>query len=1776
MPSMSKKSEQSNLVSSSGALVGSGHSWNNVVFSKNPHSGQKLVNEVIHSEKQRNAQDSCNFLLKGLTGTSQSNLCPMADNQIMECPMSGCSTMSKLAGIRGPDNGCQSISAYIDSISKSGNLFISRPNLQNTKTTGKDSDVSRFSNLKECDIVCRDAVPSNIELRLGQPSQQSQTLGNSVLPVFGSHLFDTLGDTQKSLFLEQLIHNTRNSMATEECRQYLQNAAGTSNSSVRREQSQLNLVNHASGIVNTIDAANIEQFKGDEARGSVISMLLSHLKTPAEGKLHCRATNNVVNGNEHVMPRTPCESYIAKCDPINFPWNRGDGTERQLSINEMDLHKHMDNGKRVGRVADVSHVATESSFNFPTKHVETSRSLGAVANGTGHHSCSAIHDKSSSHLYQFSGLPPDASDGRNAFNYFGKISCLGCNGHFDNVFLRSISSPMDPGSILPSQAVSTGFSATTSISVPSLTPALPNKDGIGVSPYLLDENLRMISCRHIMESSNQDHAITSFGTNQEKGRSINSCGVKLHGSIVHPSMSKEQVHGPNITGKQEISEVAMKSLQSDVTRWMGFDSEKLAPVAGLNKWCDFSTFSQGNSLHSKEMETHSQLSRDPHPDEQSSLRLGRSENNIIPSSEHGNCCHRVPYSYFPGKCSCAVHTNCLARNCDFKGKTSLDAFKEQAGSVGAKASLLFSSKFNEDCSSPKEKVISLGQSGKLNWQIPEKVDCHSYQWRDVPSKVTGMCNMMCKDLPANLLGARVNVEDQITDAAAKRFNRSAQDAESVKEQEMSNISSGSAPVVTQASVEVNNMDSCTVDAGDNRYTNNIVVDEGSGIDKCWSSDDALDSDRSAEYLGFTRKINLISKGSSKAIPNPSSRSLIDELRLRDSLRLKKVQNQMQSTIHEKTDRSQKFERGFKTGKRKRATKFMMLDASFPASDQEISHNCACSTGPSIKRRWSAFSSPKTIPRKRDLHRLYSHREGENDYQSHLKVDECVEIPEASAGKKFRLDRTAPTSKQFHMQEPNCADTEMKCNSVDCMITSFNQPVSVFKGKERPVVCGKYGVISNGDSLKPVKIISLRKILETARRCTLPKNDESRLTFMKELKTSVKGSNGCLIKFSNSKKERDNEGHDATVCSELDPDIFMKETEPACFAGGKERNNVSHMLEKKRYEGSEKNHNIPDSDPGSRSKPKCKEIRKRSLYELTIKGKDSSCANFSAIKVSECVPQTKCQYLGKFLKNAEDGKCRVGEIYNAKKSNKEHQCQSSTLNFDAFCCVCGSSNKDETNCLLECAQCLIRVHQACYGVSKVPKARWYCRPCRTSSKNIVCVLCGYGDGAMTRALQSRNIVKSLLKAWNIVTESRPKNTISPYEALVDQLSITTSNSGLENNSFPVMRHVNVESSSTAVGKMDPQKQLDSVKNSSYSSSNLKVDNSITAGVLDSTVKQWVHMVCGLWTPGTRCPNVDTMSAFDVSGACPKGNVVCSICNRPGGSCIQCRVVDCSIQFHPWCAHQKGLLQSEVEGVDNENVGFYGRCVLHATYHQGDSDGDLVDTDTSHPVEKELTCARTEGYKGRKREGFQHNLSCQSSGNGGCLVPQEQLNAWLHINGQKSRTKGLPKLPISDIEYDCRKEYARYKQSKGWKHLVVYKSGIHALGLYTSRFICRGAMVVEYVGEIVGLRVADKRESEYQSGRKLQYKSACYFFRIDKEHIIDATRKGGIARFVNHSCLPNCVAKVISVRNEKKVVFFAERDIYPGEEITYDYHFNHEDEGKKIPCFCNSKNCRRYLN
>ncbi|XP_057850362.2 uncharacterized protein LOC131060909 isoform X5 [Cryptomeria japonica] len=628
----------------------------------------------------------------------------------------------------------------------------------------------------------------------------------------------------------------------------------------------------------------------------------------------------------------------------------------------------------------------------------------------------------------------------------------------------------------------------------------------------------------------------------------------------------------------------------------------------------------------------------------------------------------------------------------------------------------------------------------------------------------------------------------------------------------------------------------------------------------------------------------------------------------------------------------------------------------------------------------------------------------------------------------------------------------------------------------------------------------------------------------------------------------------------------------------------------------------------------------------------------------CVPRVGCNTVKiKKRKNGEIHGEKHGRDPLQKKCRIENTALGPNFEADVRCCVCGDLNEESINRLVQCGSCLIKVHQACYGVSKIPKSGWTCRACKSNLNDIVCVLCGYGGGAMTRAQKTRNVVKSLLQVWQVTRDTNlkalPEDIRPPQNKCdaVNEFGAKSSPRISESNKAEFGASGNGSMNILSLGKQDNNKsflrsnledvqlQIGSIKTGkapNYINSEFQVHNTITAAVNNPGVTQWVHMVCGLWMPGTRCLNVATMGVFDISGATiPRKKVVCSICKRPGGLCIQCRVVKCSVPFHPWCAHQKaslqqlahsarqevefslyqeelkqthigfahsysvilatqGLLQSEREGDRGDKVGFYGRCLLHAKYSSNHSDK-VKSRDNLHintqSESDQGTCARTKGYKGRKSwEEARAELQRHSDTENTRVVTQEQINAWLHINGRKSCTRGFIKSPNTDVKSDYRREYLRFKQEQGWKRLVVYKSGIHALGLYTAQNILKGEMVVEYIGEIIGLHVADKREIAYHSRGKMQYEGACYFFRIDKENIIDATRKGGIARFVNHSCSPNCAAKVISVRTQKKVVFFAERDINAGEEITYDYHFNHEDDGMKIPCFCNSRNCRRYLN
>lgn len=116
--------------------------------------------------------------------------------------------------------------------------------------------------------------------------------------------------------------------------------------------------------------------------------------------------------------------------------------------------------------------------------------------------------------------------------------------------------------------------------------------------------------------------------------------------------------------------------------------------------------------------------------------------------------------------------------------------------------------------------------------------------------------------------------------------------------------------------------------------------------------------------------------------------------------------------------------------------------------------------------------------------------------------------------------------------------------------------------------------------------------------------------------------------------------------------------------------------------------------------------------------------------------------------------------------------------------------------------------------------------------------------------------------------------------------------------------------------------------------------------------------------------------------------------------------------------------------------------------------------------------------------------------------------------------------------------RFNQLKKRKKFVKFdRSAIHNWGLYALENIAANDMIIEYVGERVRQRVADLREAKYD----LQGVGSSYLFRIDEDSIVDATKKGGIARFINHSCTPNCTAKIIKVDGTRRIVIYALRDI-----------------------------------
>ncbi|KAK9841637.1 hypothetical protein WJX74_009147 [Apatococcus lobatus] len=134
----------------------------------------------------------------------------------------------------------------------------------------------------------------------------------------------------------------------------------------------------------------------------------------------------------------------------------------------------------------------------------------------------------------------------------------------------------------------------------------------------------------------------------------------------------------------------------------------------------------------------------------------------------------------------------------------------------------------------------------------------------------------------------------------------------------------------------------------------------------------------------------------------------------------------------------------------------------------------------------------------------------------------------------------------------------------------------------------------------------------------------------------------------------------------------------------------------------------------------------------------------------------------------------------------------------------------------------------------------------------------------------------------------------------------------------------------------------------------------------------------------------------------------------------------------------------------------------------------------------------------------------------------------------------------------------------------KVGDRGWGLFAAGDIKAGSFVIEYTGEVILFEEAERRAHVYEAVG-LQH---TYIMSLSSDLQIDATMMGSTARFINHSCAPNCETQKWLVGGALSVCIFALQDISPGTELTYNYNLEWNG-GHRIRCLCGAPTCIGFI-
>ena len=117
----------------------------------------------------------------------------------------------------------------------------------------------------------------------------------------------------------------------------------------------------------------------------------------------------------------------------------------------------------------------------------------------------------------------------------------------------------------------------------------------------------------------------------------------------------------------------------------------------------------------------------------------------------------------------------------------------------------------------------------------------------------------------------------------------------------------------------------------------------------------------------------------------------------------------------------------------------------------------------------------------------------------------------------------------------------------------------------------------------------------------------------------------------------------------------------------------------------------------------------------------------------------------------------------------------------------------------------------------------------------------------------------------------------------------------------------------------------------------------------------------------------------------------------------------------------------------------------------------------------------------------------------------------------------------------------------------RSPLHGWGVFALEDINKNKRIVTYDGEKISSKESADREDRYLRRGEI------WCFRLNQRWVIDANVNGNVARFINHSCRPNCYSNVI----DGTIWVIAGKSVKAGDELTYDYH---TEGDKEIECHC----------